>query len=152
MAEQDPEVNEPLQGQNGMTITEAPGKDKQGFKEKVRTIAVENPPSKAPLAFLGAFCGLLCCLPAATCACCCCLFGILYQFVPLAEIIVGALWYNEENCPEEPRIPLLLIIGGSIGILAGAVESAYGRKKIQDQGKSQKGKGTGVNRVICSSY
>jgi len=93
---------------------------------KFKAIAAEKPPTSNPIGFIAAVLALFCCcLPGAACiaACCCC--GLLYQFLPIAEIVVGWLYMEEEYCAQEP-IAMLLIIGGSIGCFQGLIECCGG--------------------------
>lgn len=123
----EPEAEQPLNGSG----------NKASLATKFRAISVEKPPSKEPLNFLLAVCGLCCvCLPATACLSICCFVGLLYQLLPIAEIVIGTYYYDKEYCPNED-VALILIVGGAIGMIHGLVECCGGGRQIQ---QTQKGK------------
>ncbi|XP_035710425.1 uncharacterized protein LOC118436425 [Folsomia candida] len=138
----EPEADQPLNGDavKGKRVT---------FATKFKAISVEKPPSKEPYNFVLAVLGLCCCCPIALCLPCCYCFALVWMFVPMAEIIIGWMYYDKVYCPQED-VALLLIIGGSIGVLAGFIECCFGGRQIrqhqqeQRQGKESSAENGGV--------
>jgi hypothetical protein len=117
-------ANEPLN--NTVTVKEK----RQSFKVRVKALSEETPPGANPFNFCIGLVGICCCLPAAGCGICLVAFALLVNLIPIIEIVIGAIYFDQENCPSE-SIALLLIIGGAITLLTGILESVGGGKKRQ---------------------
>jgi len=119
-------------GDNGIAVVRV---KRDTFVAKFRAISVEKPPSKNPIDFILAILGLCCCLPATACLVCCCLGVLLFQCIPIAEVVIGTLYFDDQYCPQE-NIALLLVVGGCIGIVTGLLEGCCGGRQIQDRKES----------------
>jgi len=55
--------------------------------------------------------------------CICAFLLLLLNSVPIATIVIGALYFDSSYCPAE-NISLILVVGGSISLVQGLVESS----------------------------
>lgn len=94
------------------------------FAKSIKAIVIEKPPTKDPVGYTSSILRLCCAIPAAGCGVCCCILIILlFNFIPIATIVVGAMYFDRDTyCPAE-NIALLLVIGGSISLVQGLAES-----------------------------
>lgn len=95
-------------------------KKKNSFRQNVQAIATENPPTKDPVGYTSSILGLCC----GCCGLCCFVLVLgLLNAVPIAIIAVGAIYFDREKyCPLE-NISMLLVIGGSVSLVQGLVET-----------------------------
>ncbi len=97
---------------------------RESFAKSVKAIVIEKPPTKDPVGYTTSMLSLCCAIPVAGCGICCFLFLLLlFNFIPIGCIVVGALYFDRDRyCPIE-NIALLLVIGGSISLVQGVSES-----------------------------
>lgn len=126
-----------------MKTRTTPTPSEETFAQKLKQISAEKPPTKKPMDFLTAVLSLFCC-PATVTLKICMVLAFICPLVPIGGIVIGAIYFDKKNCPQEP-IALLLIVGGSIGAITGLLQSfMVGRTLIGKEQKSKKGFQLGV--------
>jgi len=151
-----PEVDEESsssQSQDGESVSTAPvmpaggegqaqagdGSKAKSLAAKINALSREKPPSKQPTKFLLGLFALFCvCIPVTLCFLCALLLGLVLLAIPIAEVVIGALYLERKFCPGEESVPLLLILGGTVA-LTGIMVDALCRCKCEGDVEDRNG-------------
>ncbi|OXA46016.1 uncharacterized protein LOC118437775 [Folsomia candida] len=105
------------------------------FAQKLKTISIEKPPTRNPLAYIGAVFGLCFAGTAVGLGICCCVGSfLLLEIIPIAAIVMGATYWDRTRYCTAENVPLLLIIGGVLKVIHITLSTAAGR----DQSNARK--------------